>query len=103
MSDDFSEPLSADDPEQLRKHALASLKRKRDFKAQIVVFVLINILLWGIWVIGGIEGDFGFPWPVFATVGWGIGLVMQGWSIYHSGPPTEADVQAEVERLRGQS
>jgi hypothetical protein len=43
----------------------------------------------------------GFPWPAIVMFGWGIGVVMNVWDVYARKPFTEADVQAEIERLRG--
>jgi hypothetical protein len=46
--------------------------------------------------------DGGIPWPVFASLGWGIGLVVHGWTVYGvDDARREAEVQKEMRRLRG--
>ena len=84
--------------ENLRETALKRLKKRRDFRTHLVVYLLVNAFLWGIWAVTGT----GFPWPVFVTGGWGIGLLVDAYETYGDRPPTEQDVQAEIERLKQQ-
>ena len=85
-----------DDQEDIREIAVKRLKKRRDFRTHVVVYVLVNAFLWGIWAVAG---D-GFPWPVFVTGGWGIGLLMDANETYWDKPVTEQEVQAEIERLK---
>jgi hypothetical protein len=41
-----------------------------------------------------------FPWPIFVTFGWGIGLVFHAWDTYGRKPVTEGEIQREEARLR---
>ena len=76
-----------------RADAIKRIKRKRAFQQQLIVFALVNLLLWVIW---GATG-FGFPWPIFVTVFWGIGIATQAWMIYKGAAPiTEAQIQREM-------
>ena len=53
------------------------------------------MLLWVIWAATG----FGFPWPIFVTVFWGIGIASQAWMIYRGAAPiTEAQIEREMGR-----
>jgi hypothetical protein len=88
----------ADNQQDLREIALKRLKKRRDFRTHVVVYVLVNAFLWGIWAVTGV----GFPWPVFVTGGWGIGLLMDARETYWDRPPTEHEVQTEIERLKRQ-
>ena len=88
----------AENQEDLRKIALERLKKRRDFRTHVVVYLLVNAFLWGIWAVTGA----GFPWPVFVTGGWGIGLAMDARETYWDIPPTEQEVQAEIEKLKQQ-
>jgi 2TM domain-containing protein len=81
---------------ELREQALQRLKKRQDFRAHLLVYVLFNLGVWGIWLLI----DTGFPWPLFVTFFWGIGLVMNAWEFYWRRPITEADVQREIEHLR---
>jgi hypothetical protein len=86
--------------EDLRETAIKQIKKRRDFRSHLVIYLLVNLLLWGIWVVGGIADGFGFPWPVFVTGGWGVGLLINAWDTYGTSPITEQEVQAEIERLK---
>ena len=83
-------------PDDIRELALERLKKQQDFRAHLLVFTLVNAMVWGIWAVTGS----GFPWPVFVTGAWGIGLVMNAWEAFWRRPISEAAVQREMERLR---
>jgi hypothetical protein len=83
-------------PSDTREQALERLKKQQDFRAHVLVFAMVNAMVWTIWALTGT----GFPWPLFVTGGWGIGLVMNAWEAYWRRPITEAAVQREIERLR---
>lgn len=85
----------------LREDAIRSLKKKRDFQAHLLAYVLVNAVLWGIWAVIAAASGAWFPWPIFATLGWGIGMVFHVWDVYGRGPFTEEDIQREEARLRG--
>jgi hypothetical protein len=51
---------------------LRELARKRvDFRKHLITYLIINGLLWAIWFVTGAK----YPWPVWPTAGWGIGLI----------------------------
>ena len=51
---------------------LHELARKRvDFRRHLIVYCVINGMLWLIWYLTGQ----GYPWPLWPMGGWGIGLV----------------------------
>ncbi len=78
-----------------RDQAVTQLKKRRDFHAHLLVYVLVNSFLVVIWAITGMHGFF---WPIFFIAGWGIGVVMNAWDVYWRHPITEADIQHEIER-----
>jgi hypothetical protein len=61
----------------VKDKALWKLAKKRaGFKRHLVNYVIVNAFLWAIWYFTGHktnDGDF-FPWPLWATLGWGIGI-----------------------------
>ena len=81
---------------ELRDLAFRRLKKRQDFRAHLLVYVVVNAFLWALWALT----SRGFPWPVFVTLGWGIGVVMNAWDAYWRRDITAADVDREVERLR---
>lgn len=97
-TDDLEEVVGTT-PEALREQALRRLKKRRDFKAHATVYVLFNAFLWTIWTVIGLSSGSWWPWPLFITFGWGIGVVMNAWDVYIRKPITEADVQREIEHL----
>jgi fatty acid desaturase len=97
------EDVVASDPEALREQALRRLKQRRDFKAHLFVYFVVNVVVWGAWVVIGLSSHSWWPWPVFMTLGWGIGVVLNAWDVYLRRPITEDEVRREVEHLRGSS
>ncbi len=99
-ADDLDEVV-ASTPDGVREQALRRLKKRRDFKTHAVVYMLVNAVVWGIWLVVGASSHSWWPWPVFVTLGWGIGLVMNAWDVYFRRPITEAELRREIERLEG--
>ena len=81
--------------QELRARALASLKKKREFAAHVLAYLLINSVLIVIWTMTGA----GYFWPIFPLLGWGIGVFFNAWDVYSSGP-SESRILREIERLR---
>ena len=71
------------------------LKKRRDFHAHLLVYLLVNGFVVLIWAL---TGSAGFFWPVFLIAAWGIGLVMNAWDVYWRREITEHDIQHEMER-----
>lgn len=87
---------TVEEESELRRQAVGNLHARRSFFVQLAAYVLINgFLLWS-WASSG----FGFPWPLFVLVFWGIGLFWQAWSLFGPGE-SEDRVAKEMDRLRG--
>ena len=95
------EEVTATTPDALREQALRRLKRRRDLKAHAVVYALVNVVVWTTWAVIAAGSHSWWPWPIFLTLFWGIGLVMNAWDVYFRRPITEEELRREVERLRG--
>ena len=63
---------------QQRDERLWKLAKKRaEFKKHALTYLIINVFLWGFWAFNSYRhDDFDFPWPVFVTIGWGVGLAI---------------------------
>ena len=83
-----------------RERAMQQLKKRRDFHAHVLIFVLVNAFLTAIWAL---TSDHGFFWPLFVIGAWGIGLVMNAWDVYWRRDITEDDIQHEIEREHSRS
>jgi hypothetical protein len=83
--------------EEVRKEAVASIKRKQGFKQTLVAYVLVNAMLIAIWAIAGA----GFFWPGFVLAGWGLGLAFQAYDAYaRKHTISEDEIQREAQRIR---
>jgi hypothetical protein len=78
-----------------RELALKRLKKRRDFAAHLLMYIMVNSFLVVIWAITGA----GFFWPVFPIVGWGIGVVMNAWDVWRGDYFSEEAIAREMERL----
>jgi hypothetical protein len=55
-------------------------KARADLKTHFSVYIVINSILWLTWLFRG--GIYTHPWPVWPTVGWGIGILFNYLDIY---------------------
>ena len=89
--------LPAGDDQSLRELAFKRIKDRRDFQGHLVAYVVVNLFLWGLWAMTSGVGS--YPWPVWVTLGWGIGVVMNWWGVTRR-PITRDDVNQEIQRLQ---
>jgi 2TM domain-containing protein len=82
--------------QDLRERAVKRLKKRRDFAAHLIVYVMVNTFIVVIWAV---TSD-GFFWPIFPMAGWGIGVVMNGWDVYRGDEFTEQQIAEEMARLQ---
>src|SRR5260221_12281244 len=91
--------LASPDMKRLRKTVEQRIAKRKEFLMDFVAYVLIIPLLW---VIHGIFGPPNIPWALFATLGWGAGLVMHGIdTFYQSGAGDrlkEREIRRELKR-----
>ena len=63
----------------------AIARRRAGFRHHAITYVIVNLFLWAIWYLtGGRFDNFEqqYPWPIWSTLGWGIGLAFQYASAY---------------------
>ena len=82
----------------LREKAIKQLKKQRDFRSHLLVYVLVNAFLVAVWALTNPDGFF---WPVFPMAIWGIGVVMNAWDVYRGDEFSEAQIRREMERFQG--
>jgi uncharacterized ion transporter superfamily protein YfcC len=83
--------------EELREQAISQLKKKRDFRTHVFIYLLVNAMLVVIWAVTGS----GFFWPIFPILGWGVGVGANAWDVYARKPLSEDEIQRETQRLGG--
>jgi hypothetical protein len=81
---------------ELREVALKRLKKRRDFGAHLLTYIVVNAVIVGIWLTTG-RGGF---WPMWVMMLWGIGLVLNAWDVFGRREITEADVRREMDKMR---
>jgi hypothetical protein len=82
----------------LRSRAITVLKKRRDFRTHLLVYLLVNSAFVGVWAI---TTPHPFFWPVFPLLFWGIGVVMNGWDAYVAADFSEDKIQRQMHRLQG--
>jgi hypothetical protein len=82
--------------QDLRDRAIVRLRKKSDFGAHLLAYLMVNAFLVAIWAATGA----GFFWPVFTLCGWGIGVVFNAWDVYWRRPASEEQIRREMERMR---
>jgi uncharacterized ion transporter superfamily protein YfcC len=81
--------------EQRRELAIKRLKEKNDFKVHLLVYLVVNAMLVLIWAFTGA----GYFWPIWVLAFWGIGVVLNGYTVYRGNQVTEAQIQREMNKL----
>lgn len=78
-------------------------KKRVGFKRHLWTYIIVNAFLWCMWLIGGMEREINWrgemiPWPLWATLGWGVGLAFSYYGAYHGNTPDA--VEKEYEKLK---
>ncbi|GIL14491.1 MAG: hypothetical protein BroJett038_32110 [Chloroflexota bacterium] len=112
--DENKKPIS--DEERVRRRIQKRFEERNGFIIHLTIYIVMNLLFWSMWA--GAQDlfaaifengqlpvvDLGFPWPVFITFFWGIGVVANFMEYYNKyGPGAERRerlVQQELERER---
>lgn len=88
-------------PEERRALAIKRIKAKDEFKVHLVVYVCVNGMLTLIWALTSIGKPFfsGFFWPIIPMAGWGMGLLIHGYTAYRPNVYTEEQIEREMKQL----
>ena len=82
--------------DEARARAVASLRKKADFRNHLLTYLLVNTMLVVIWFMLGAH----FFWPVIPIFGWGIGVVFHAQDVYGGNQISEADIRREMEQMK---
>jgi 2TM domain len=55
-------------------------KARAGFKTHLTVYIVVMAILWLIWILSG--GVNIHPWPIYPTLGWGIGVLFNYLGVY---------------------
>ncbi len=75
-------------------------RKRADFRKSLYSYIAVNIFLWLLWWFtdGSSAGFNKYPWPVWVTLGWGLGIVMQYYDAYYGNHKDQAE--REYEKLK---
>ena len=93
----INETTGPDQDAVSRERAIKRLKKRRDFYGHLLVFALVNGVLVAIWAMTNLHGFF---WPIFPILGWGVGVVLNGWDVYRTDTFSEEQIRREIEHLQ---
>ncbi len=88
--------------DEIRAEAVASLKRKRKFWVDALLYLFANGLLWLIWALTDRTTDNSMPWPAWVSIIWGFFLALDAFKAFSPWlrrTPTEAEIEREMRRL----
>jgi hypothetical protein len=75
---------------KIRQQVESRFQERQRLKMHVAVYLIVNVLLWGFWLLfprfveispGELE-FFTMPWPITVTVGWGLALLAHSLSYY---------------------
>ena len=83
-------------------------QKRAGFKSHALTYLIINAFLWAIWYFTSRDDHFDmgriswghFPWPLWSTLGWGVGLAFHFAGAYIF--PKANSVEREYEKLKNQ-
>lgn len=77
-------------------------QKRASFKVHLAAYLIVNLFLWALWYFTGAnwrDGSF-FPWPLWTTLGWGIGVAFHFVAAYVF--PRANSVENEYQKLKNQ-
>lgn len=81
-----------------REREARQILKRRAFYLHLAVYLAVQVMLFGIWALAG----GGYPWFLFAIMGWGIGLVAHGATAFLMSNPNDIVLEREQRRLSEQ-
>jgi len=80
------------------KHLWKMARKRVGFKRNLTAYVVVNIMLWLLYLVNHpAHGDL-LPWPVWPMFGWGIGLAFSYFDAY--GTHKNKAIEREYEKLK---
>jgi hypothetical protein len=76
-------------------------QKRASFKTNLITYLIVNVFLWILWYVNtgtGKQYQGNIPWPVWPTLGWGLGLVFHYFGAYVY--PQSNSVEKEYEKLK---
>ncbi len=81
------------------KEATKRVHKKLNFYRTLTSYIIINAFLWILWLMTGSS----YPWPIWVSLGWGIGLAFQALDAFALGISERQRQQMIEEEMRRMS
>lgn len=108
-------PSPSGPDEALRRVAAEHLERVRKLKLDVAAFLVGIVVIGGVWAITEYQNSGGWPqrlndegrpgdwnpWILWVVLGWGFLVALDALKTFFRRPTTEAEIDREVERLKG--
>lgn len=85
------------------EHLWRIAKKRAGFKKHLASYIIVNSFLWALWwfTVGRNGYDEGMlPWPIWSTLGWGVGVAFSYYAAYMNNP--ESDTMREYKKMKDQ-
>ena len=96
--------MTQDNPQNVDPELWRIAKNRVGFKQHLTVYMIVIPFLWAIWAVSAFWSgtQYLFPWPVWPTLGWGLGLFMNYIFVYvfPGGSKSKQSIQREYEKLQ---
>jgi hypothetical protein len=80
-----------EDTQERDPHLWKLALKRANFKRHLGTYIVVNGFLWAMWFFTNYkEGFHGIPWPIWSTLGWGIGVYF-GYRDAYSDSSNQAD------------
>lgn len=84
------------DYDAIRRRVEKRIKARQEWLGHLSAYVIVNLMFWVMWVFTGAE----FPWPVFITLPWGIGIGIHTMSYFLENNAERAKEEAIEREIR---
>jgi hypothetical protein len=78
------------------KEATKRVQKKLNFYRTLTSYLIINAFLWILWFMTGSS----YPWPIWVSLGWGIGLAFQALDAFALGVTDQQRREMIEEEMR---
>jgi len=83
----------------LRMKAQRRAKDIVGFYIHFTCYVAVNFFLFVLWAFPNPSGLV-FPWPIFTTIGWGIGIIFHFYAVIGGGRMQDKIAEEEYQRMK---
>lgn len=83
----------------LRKKARKRAEDMVGFYIHFTCYIAVNLFLFILWAWTNMD-DGVFPWPVFTTLGWGIGIIFHFYAVFGGGRMQDKLAEEEYQRMK---